>query len=107
MVRLGIDMQLLSDVTVTAPADVHASNEHGASVVRRYPSRFGLLAALPRSDVDAALAEIEYAHEHLRPMGSRCAPPTTATSSAPNGSARYGGRLTRSGPELAVRDSGS
>ncbi|MGR6974017.1 amidohydrolase family protein [Streptomyces cynarae] len=65
MVRLGIDMQLLSDFTVTAPADVRASNEYGASVVRRYPSRFGLLAALPLSDVDAALAEIDYAHEHL------------------------------------------
>ncbi|MGX1566107.1 amidohydrolase family protein [Streptomyces sp. NPDC055506] len=65
MVRLGIDMQLLSDVTVAAPADVRASNEYGASVVRRYPHRFGLLAALPLSDVDAALAEIEYAHVHL------------------------------------------
>lgn len=65
MAQLGIDMQLLSDFSVSAPAAVRASNEYGASVVRRYPSRFGLLAALPLSDVDAALAEIEHAHRHL------------------------------------------
>ena len=35
------------------------SNEYAASLLRRYPSRFGLLAALPTDNPGAALAEID------------------------------------------------
>lgn len=52
----GIQMQLLSNI----PKDLEtlkASNDYGRSLVDQYPSRFGLFAALPTDDVDAAMAE--------------------------------------------------
>jgi predicted TIM-barrel fold metal-dependent hydrolase len=42
-----------------------AVNEDGATAVAAYPDRFGLLASLPLPDVDAALAEIDYAFGQL------------------------------------------
>lgn len=50
-------MQLLSNI----PADLgelRTSNDYGAEIVAAHPSRFGLLAALPTDDPDAAIAEI-------------------------------------------------
>jgi predicted TIM-barrel fold metal-dependent hydrolase len=62
MDRTGIQMQMLSNIPKTLAA-LRASNVFGASVVRDHPSRFGLLAALPTDDPDAALAEIAHADD--------------------------------------------
>ncbi|KAI9846545.1 MAG: autophagy protein [Thelocarpon superellum] len=55
--RAGITMQMLSNIPISIPALI-ASNDYGAFIVRQHPHRFGLLAALPTDDPDAALAEI-------------------------------------------------
>jgi 6-methylsalicylate decarboxylase len=46
-----------------------ACNEYGAKLVQDYPSRFGLLAAMPLPDVDATLEEIAYAYDSLHADG--------------------------------------
>ena len=61
--RAGIAMQMLSTVPLRLP-DLKASNDYGAQVVRKWPHRFGLLAALPTSDPQACLEEIERAIDH-------------------------------------------
>lgn len=68
MDRVGIAMQLLSNIPKKLDA-LRASNDYGASVVARQPSRFGLLAGLPTDDPDAALAEIERATSKLNADG--------------------------------------
>ncbi|MEU2205773.1 amidohydrolase family protein [Streptomyces hygroscopicus] len=64
MDRDGIAMQLLSNIPKDHAA-LAASNDYGAWLVREHPSRFGLLAAVPTDDPDAALAEIERARTQL------------------------------------------
>jgi predicted TIM-barrel fold metal-dependent hydrolase len=44
---------------------VRGSNEFAAQMVRDHPTRFGMFAALPIPDIDATLAEIEYAFDTL------------------------------------------
>jgi len=46
-----------------------ACNEYGATLVQRYPKRFGLFAAMPLPDVDATLKEIAYAYDTLKVDG--------------------------------------
>ncbi len=46
-----------------------ACNEYGAKLVQDYPSRFGLLAAMPLPEVDATLEEIAYAYDSLHADG--------------------------------------
>jgi 6-methylsalicylate decarboxylase len=58
MDRTGIQMQMLSNIPKTL-AGVRASNDFGARLVRDHPDRFGLLAALPTDDPDAAIAEMD------------------------------------------------
>jgi predicted TIM-barrel fold metal-dependent hydrolase len=48
-------------------------NEYGAELVRDYPRRLGLLAALPLPDVDGSLAEIAYAIDVLHADGIKLA----------------------------------
>jgi len=62
MDRVGVAMQLLSNIPIALEA-LRTSNDYGAEVVREYPSRFGLLAALPTDDPAAALVEIERSSE--------------------------------------------
>jgi 6-methylsalicylate decarboxylase len=66
--RAGISMQMLSVIPKTLKA-LTASNDYGAELVRRHPSRFGLLAALPTNDPQACLAEIKRAKTELRADG--------------------------------------
>ena len=66
--RAGISMQMLSVVPKTVEA-LKASNDYGASLVNRHPSRFGLLAALPTDDPPACLAEIRRAKSELHADG--------------------------------------
>jgi len=44
-------------------------NDFGAGLMSRYPTRFGLFAALPLPDVDASLKEIDYAFDVLKADG--------------------------------------
>jgi predicted TIM-barrel fold metal-dependent hydrolase len=68
MDRAGIQMQLLSNVPKILDK-LRASNDYGASIVSQHPSRFGLLAALPTDNPQAALSEIERAASDLHADG--------------------------------------
>jgi predicted TIM-barrel fold metal-dependent hydrolase len=68
MDRTGIAMQMLSNIPKTFGA-LQASNDYAASLVRKRPNRFGLLAALPTDSPDEALAEIARANRELAADG--------------------------------------
>lgn len=68
MDRVGIAMQMLSNIPKTLPA-LQASNDYGASLVAGHPSRFGLLVALPTDNPEAALAEIRRGYDELNADG--------------------------------------
>ncbi|MGD2123386.1 MAG: amidohydrolase family protein [Gemmatimonadota bacterium] len=46
-----------------------ACNEYGASLARKYPGRFGVLAALPFPDLEGAVTEVVYALDTLKVDG--------------------------------------
>ncbi len=66
--KAGIAMQMLSNIPSTLDK-LTESNSYGASVVRKYPSRFGLLAALPTNNPQASLGEIDRAIAALEADG--------------------------------------
>lgn len=68
MDRTGIAMQMLSNIPKKLEA-LRASNEYGACMVKKHPSRFGLLAALPTDNAEAALAEVARAYGELHADG--------------------------------------
>jgi predicted TIM-barrel fold metal-dependent hydrolase len=53
----------------TIPALVRSCNEYAAKMVRDYPGRFGMFAALPMPDVAASLTEMKYAFDTLKADG--------------------------------------
>lgn len=68
MDKAGIAMQMLSNLPKQLDA-LKESNDYAASLVRKYPTRFGLLAALPTDNPEAALAEIDRATQELHADG--------------------------------------
>ena len=66
--KAGLQMQMLSNIPQTLEA-LRESNDYGASIARKYPSRFGFLAALPTDDPSACLAEIKRARTELNADG--------------------------------------
>ena len=66
--RAGIAMQMLSNLPKQLDA-LKESNDYAASLVNKYPTRFGLLAALPTDNPKAALAEIDRAIHDLHTDG--------------------------------------
>jgi predicted TIM-barrel fold metal-dependent hydrolase len=65
MDRHDIATQMLSLPTPLTGDLAHSINEYGATVVKQYPERFGLLASLPMDDIDASLSEIAFAFDQL------------------------------------------
>jgi predicted TIM-barrel fold metal-dependent hydrolase len=72
MDRNGIQAMIMSwppgcDVArgTAARETARAMNEEYASIVRSHPDRFGAFATLPLDDMDAAVAEVGYALDHL------------------------------------------
>jgi hypothetical protein len=57
LTRMG---DILYDGTEKGRAAVRLGNAYDATMMRDYPKRFGLLAALPLPDLDGRLAEITY-----------------------------------------------
>jgi predicted TIM-barrel fold metal-dependent hydrolase len=70
MDRTGVAAQLISNCNPVTVSDVIiASNSFGASLVKAYPKRFGLMAMLPMSDPARAVAEIRRASDELGAEG--------------------------------------
>jgi len=65
MDRHDIATQMLSVPTPLAKNEAHSVNQYGATLVKQYPTRFGLLASLPMDDVEAALSELAFAFDQL------------------------------------------
>lgn len=66
--KAGIAMQMLSNLPKQLDA-LKESNNYAASLVTKYPTRLGLLAALPTDNPGTALAEIERATHDLHADG--------------------------------------
>jgi predicted TIM-barrel fold metal-dependent hydrolase len=77
MDRSGIALSMLSLIQPSASAGdaekrrsiARKSNDYAAQLVRDHPGRFGSFAALPLTDIDGSLKEIEYAFGALKAEG--------------------------------------
>lgn len=77
----NIRMQMLSYIPQSLKK-LEAANSYGASIVQRYPDRFGLLVALPTDDASNCLAEI---HRMAPESNSGFQPDGFATTTVYNG----------------------
>jgi predicted TIM-barrel fold metal-dependent hydrolase len=68
MDRTGTAMQMLSNIPKSLDK-LRASNDYAASLVKKYPGRFGFLAAIPTDVPSAAIAEVKRASEDLHADG--------------------------------------
>ena len=66
--KAGIAMQMISYIPKKLDI-LQQANDYGASVVKKHPSRFGLMAALPSDDPKACLEEIDRTVRDLSPDG--------------------------------------
>jgi predicted TIM-barrel fold metal-dependent hydrolase len=57
---------LLYDGTEKGRAAVRAGNEFGASLMQKYPKKFGFMAGVPLPDIDGVVREIEYGFDTLK-----------------------------------------
>ena len=55
--------------TAEAIEAARASNEYGASLMKKYPDKIGVLASLPLPEIDASIKEITYCKNHLHVTG--------------------------------------
>ncbi|KAF2763632.1 hypothetical protein EJ03DRAFT_392489 [Teratosphaeria nubilosa] len=62
--QAGVQMQMLSYLPQTIEK-LRAANDFAAGVVKKHPSRFGMLCALPTDDPKACLGEIERGRNEL------------------------------------------
>jgi len=65
MDRHDIATQMLSVPTPLSKDEAHSINEYGSTLIKRHPTRFGMLASLPMDGVEAALSEIGFAFDQL------------------------------------------
>ncbi|MGC2781554.1 MAG: amidohydrolase family protein [Bradyrhizobium sp.] len=65
MNRHGIATQMLSIPSALPPAAARAANVYCAQIVKQHAERFGLLASLPMTDIEAALSEVDFAFDML------------------------------------------
>jgi len=68
MDKAGIQMQMLSYLPPDL-AKLKKANDYAHELVKKHPTRFGNLAALPTNDADAALSEVERAKSGLEADG--------------------------------------
>ncbi|KAJ9626965.1 hypothetical protein H2203_003423 [Taxawa tesnikishii (nom. ined.)] len=68
MDQAGIQMQMLSYIPLDL-ATLREANDFAAEQVKKHPTRFGQLAALPTDNPDAALREIDRAINELKADG--------------------------------------
>ena len=66
MTQMG---NLLYDGTEKGRHNVRLGNDYGASVMQKWPKRFGLFTGVPLPDLDGTLKEIEYGFDTLKADG--------------------------------------
>lgn len=77
MEQLGIGYSVLSissphlhmGDTAEAIEVARASNEYGAALVKKYPSRFAVMASLPLPEIEASVEEVRYCRDTLHVNG--------------------------------------
>ena len=68
--KTGVAAQIISNCNQMASVDaIRASNDYGASLVAKYPTRFGFLAQLPMDDPASAVTEIRRGVDELGAEG--------------------------------------
>ncbi|MEQ1949353.1 MAG: amidohydrolase family protein [Bryobacteraceae bacterium] len=66
MTQMG---NVLYDNTEKGRRNVRIGNDYGASVMQKWPKRFGLFTGVPLPDIDGVMKEIEYGFDTLKADG--------------------------------------